>query len=112
MGFITKLRSKAEYKVFHIPLDVSVLSVLHSSMLRARQRVGHLHYFTQETAIATLVDCGYKIIDGFFTAPFNGLPTSQLKARIARLPRKVLFSISPRFAARMIGGCSYLVLAE
>ena len=54
MGLITKLRSKAEYKVFHIPLDVSVLSVLHSSMLRARQRVGHLHYFTQETAIATL----------------------------------------------------------
>ena len=36
MGFLRKLRTKSRYKVFHIPLDVSVFSVLNSSMLHAR----------------------------------------------------------------------------
>lgn len=112
MGFISKLRPRARYKIFHIPLDISILSILHSSMLRARQSVGHLHYFTQETAQATLTDCGYRIIDGFFTAPFDDLPSTALKARMARLPRQALFSASPAFAAKVLGGCSYLVLAE
>lgn len=112
MGFISKPRQRAKYKVFHIPLDISILSILHSSMLRARQRVGHLRYFTQETAQATLTDCAYRIIDGFFTKPFHGLPPTRLKARMARLPRQALFSASPAFAAEVLGGCSYLVLAE
>jgi hypothetical protein len=29
----------------------------------ARRKVGHLHYSTKETAIATVVDCGYTTID-------------------------------------------------
>jgi hypothetical protein len=112
MGFIRRLRTKAQYKIFHIPLDISFLSLMHSSMIRARQLVGHLHYFTQETAIATLVDCGHTVIDGFFTAPFSALPSKSLKARLARFPRSALFSLSPALSARMLGGCGYLVLTR
>jgi hypothetical protein len=112
MGFIKALRAKATYKVFHIPLDISVLSVLRNSMLEQRQCAGHLHYFTPATAMATLKDSGYKIIDSFYTPAFDDLPSKTTKARLARIPRKLLFAASPDLMIKLLGGCSLLVLTN
>ena len=65
IGFLKELKKKANNHIFHIPLDITVSSVLRNTMMSARQSVGHLHYFTQETALATLKDSGYEIIDYF-----------------------------------------------
>lgn len=112
LGFIKSLKQKSTYKIFHIPLDISVLSILRSSMMRDRLNIGHLHYFTRETAIATLQDCGYEIVDSFYTTSFCDLPRKTLKGKIAKLPYKILFTISPDIAVRLLGGCSYLILAK
>jgi hypothetical protein len=111
-GFLRALRSKAEYKVFHIPLDISVQSVVRATMCKHRKRAGHLHYYTQETAVATLEDCGYQILDAFYTTSFDGLRAQSFKSEMARLPRRLFFKISPRWAVRLLGGCSYIVLAR
>jgi hypothetical protein len=79
LGFLRTIRSKADYKIFHIPLDLTVVSVLCGEMTKRRMTDGHLHYFSQETAIATLKDCGYEIIDGFLTAWFLDLPGGGLR---------------------------------
>ena len=63
IGFLKAIKKKSAYKVFHIPLDISVLNVLRGVLLIKRKSVGHLHYFTPATAIATLKDCGYEIVD-------------------------------------------------
>ncbi|MGF1612316.1 MAG: class I SAM-dependent methyltransferase [Kiloniellales bacterium] len=77
LGFLTRLRSRAHWFVFHIPLDLNVQALLQRSrpMLEMRQHYGHLHYFTAETALATLADCGYVVKDSFFTwdAEIDGL---------------------------------------
>ena len=112
MGFIKALKPKANYKIFHIPLDVSVFSILRNSMMNSRKNVGHLHYFTRETALATLVDCGYEIIEGFYTKALDDFPSKTLKAKMMKLPRKILYTISPHWAARLSGGYSYLVLTK
>jgi hypothetical protein len=112
IGFLKALKTKSTFKIFHIPLDVSVLAVLRSTMISARQRVGHLHYFTRETALATLKDCGYEIIDSFYTTPFFDFPSKTLKGKLARRPRKILFDMSPHLSARVLGGCSLLLLAK
>lgn len=112
IGFIKALKSKAEYKVFHIPLDISVLSVLRDSQMTARNSVGHLHYFTPATAVATLNDAGYTVIDSFFTTSFDDLPSKTLKARLAKIPRRILYAISPRIMVKILGGCSLIVLAK
>ena len=109
IGFIKALRAKATYKIFHIPLDVCVLSVLRDSMLDQRRIAGHLHYFTLATAIATLQDSGYEIIDSFYTPAFADLPR---KTTIARLARKLLYAISPDWMVKLLGGCSCLVLTK
>ncbi len=112
VGFLRGLKGKSSYKVFHIPLDISVLDVLRSSLMDKRRIVGHLHYFTRETALATLTDCSYEIVDSFYTTSFSDLPSRTFKAKLARLPRKILFWLSPHLAVKVLGGCSLLVLAK
>jgi hypothetical protein len=40
-------------------------------MLYMRRKYGHLHYFTYETAFATLEDCGYTIVDAVITDDYE-----------------------------------------
>ncbi len=112
-GFLRRLRTKGDYKIFHIPLDLSAVTVLWPSpILRGRQSMGHIHYFTKETALATLTDTGYEIIDYFYTASGLDLPNRGWKQNLVRLPRRVLFSINQDLAVRILGGYSLLVLAR
>lgn len=112
IGFLKDIRSKAAYKIFHIPLDISVASVLRGTMITSRHRLGHLHYFTKETALATLESCGYEIEDFFFTPHFKDLPAKSRKAALAKIPRSLLFSISPDLMVKLFGGCSLIVLSR
>ena len=111
-GFLRALKDRAHHKIFYIPLDISVLSVLRSSMMARRADVGHLHYFSKETAVATLEDCGYQIQDVLYTTPFNDIPAKKIETKLARWPRQLLHSISPNWSARLLGGSSLLVLAK
>ncbi|CAN1537189.1 AdoMet_MTases domain containing protein [Caulobacteraceae bacterium] len=112
MGFLRSLKPKADYKIFHIPIDIFLLSLLRNSMMRAREEYGHIHYFAPETALATLRDCGYEIVDFAFTPMFDGIPGKSLKARLARLPRRILYALSPGLSVRILGGCSMMVLTR
>jgi hypothetical protein len=113
MGFVRSLRSKAAYKIFHIPLSLSVHSVISSRKLTGeRDRWGHLHYFNRETALATLKDCGYEILDTAYTPHFRDLPAESLVGSLARTPLKLFYGLSPDLFVRLLGGCSLLVLAR
>jgi len=112
MGFLSRLRSKASYKIFHIPLDLSAQAILReSALVTAREKVGHMHYFTKYTALATLIDCGYQIIDWQYTRKGIDLPNQGWKTRLLSVPRRSLFALSPNFAVHLLGGFSLLVLA-
>ncbi|MER8475412.1 NAD-dependent epimerase/dehydratase family protein [Mesorhizobium sp. M1163] len=67
MGFLRALRPHGRYHVFHIPLDLHVQGLVRRAYMHARQKAGHLHYFTRETALATLEDTGYTVVDWHFT---------------------------------------------
>jgi len=113
LGFLRGLKEKADFKIFHVPLDLSVQSVFRSSpIIKIRKSVGHLHYFTKETALETLRDSGYEIIDYAYTATCIELPTNGWKADLMRMPRKFAFSLNKDLAVRILGGYSLLVLAR
>jgi SAM-dependent methyltransferase len=112
LGFLARLRPRATRTVFHIPLDLSAQWVFRSGpIVQAREQVGHLHYFTKETALATLRDAGYEVRDWFYTAGAIANPRS-LKAKLAAWPRRALFHLHPDLLVRALGGYSLLVLAE
>jgi cyclopropane fatty-acyl-phospholipid synthase-like methyltransferase len=112
-GFLRQLKRKGTYKIFHIPLELSVQMVWRASQtLHLRKSLGHIHSFTKETALATLSDTGYEIVDHFYTNSSLELPNRSWKADLLKLPRKLLFSISQDLTARVLGGFSLLVLAK
>ncbi|MBE9465027.1 class I SAM-dependent methyltransferase [Dyadobacter subterraneus] len=113
IGFLRKCRQKAEYKVFHIPLDMTVQKVLRKEVLMyARQKVGHLHYFTRETALDTLVDAGYEILDEFYTPWGFEMEQKTLLKKIFQLPFRLFYSLNADLAVRVMGGSSLMVLAR
>lgn len=113
MGFIRGLEGKATYKLFHIPLDLSVSGLLRPAAMRhTREVVGHLHSFTKETALETLRDCGLEVIDWSYTHGAEQLPNPRLKTRIMNIPRRLLRLVNEDFAVRLLGGASIMVLAK
>ena len=113
LGFLRKLRPRAAHKVFHIPLDLSVQTVLRGTPLkRVREIVGHLHYFTCETALESLRHVGYEIIDWRYTSSGLDLPNRSFMQRLAQWPRWLCYKISPEWTVRVLGGYSLLVLGK
>ena len=112
IGFLRDLRSKARYKLFHIPLDMSAQWVMRGRpILREREQAGHLHYFMKDTALLALSDTGYEVVDWFYTPGAIDNPRS-IKARLASWPRKLFMKVNQDLAVRMLGGYSLLVLAQ
>lgn len=113
LGFLKDIRSKATYKIFHIPLDISVQRVLLSKpILKRRREIGHIHYFTKETALATLEDTGYEIIDHFYTAGSLDLASSSFLYSLGKLPLKIASKINQDLTVRILGGHSLMVLTR
>ena len=114
LGFLEKCKPLAKYKIYHIPLDLHVSSVLRGSFVQARYSVGHLHYFSEESALATLKDTGHEILDSLYTNGAMGLfkQHPSIKRAIANAPRWAVSLFSERLSARLFGGYSLLVLAK
>lgn len=112
IGLVRDIRPRAKYKLFHIPLDLSVQAVARQSgLLRRRDDHAHLHYFTRETALRTLTDVGYELVDYFYTPRCIELG-DRLVQKLARGPRKLCFAIAPDLSVRFLGGYSLMVLGK
>jgi SAM-dependent methyltransferase len=120
LGFLGRLRAHGRYFIFHIPLDLNAQSVVARSryMLEMRREFGHLHYFTSETARATLVDTGYTLLDSFYTWDHETEVLGPLEALRhpvrggMRLFDRALFGLKPELAASLRPHFNLLVLAE
>jgi SAM-dependent methyltransferase len=116
MGFLKALSHRADRFIFNVPLDLWMLSLLVDHQVEARRRYGHLHYFSRATALATLADTGYKVVDEQLAPAFDGLdPTVRKQSRALRAlhpARRIGFRISPSVTAKTIGGVCMFVLCE
>lgn len=114
IGFIRKSANKATYKIYHIPLDISLFYLFKNQLMAERNAVGHLHYFTKDTALATLTDTGQKIIDWFYTKHSLEFHTKNLtlKGKIMNLLRRLTYMYSPDLAVKLYGGFSLIVLTK
>jgi SAM-dependent methyltransferase len=112
-SFLRDIKLKSRYKIFHIPLDLSVQTILRRrALLKVRSGYGHLHYFTKEIAIQMLQDSNYKVLDAFYTPRATELPSHEFVRNLLRWPRRLLAALNQDLAARTLGGWSLLVLAE
>lgn len=113
LGFLRSCKNLANNFIFHIPLDLSVNTVLRGTpILGLRNKVGHIQYFNKDIALATLLDCGYEIIDWFYTGSTVDALTVSINSKILRFPRRILYRLSKDFCVRVLGGYSLMVLAK
>jgi len=111
-GFLKGIKTKSDLKVFHFPLDLSVQAVARRrGLLKRRELFGHIHYFTKETALETLKDVGYELLDYFYTPRCIELAKEPIQ-KLAILPRRICFALHEDLTVRVLGGYSLLVLAR
>ena len=111
-SFLRDLKSKSQYKIIHLPLDLSVQSLLRpNGLLSNRRAYGHIHYFTKDIALEMLKDAGYEVVDYFYASRSIGLANNLVK-KLLILPRVLFFSLRKDLAVRVLGGYSLLVLAK
>ena len=112
IGFIRKATSKSTYKIYHIPLDISLNGIIRNIPGKTMEDVGHLHYFTKDTALSILQYTGQTIIDHFYTPGAIELANKNLKKRILNVFRKIMFGIAPNLTVKLFGGYSLMVLTK
>jgi cyclopropane fatty-acyl-phospholipid synthase-like methyltransferase len=112
-SFLREVKPKSTYKILHIPLDLSVQTMVRSqALLKVRESYGHLHYFSKELALQVVKDANYEIIDYFYTPRAIEVPSNELSRKLLKLPRRMLFTLHQDGAARLLGGWSLLLLAR
>jgi hypothetical protein len=115
-SFLRAIQLKGQYKLLHIPLDLTVNTVLSGKLNRFRENYGHLHHFTKEIALQMLNEVGYEVLDYFYTPASLELPAvkfrSEVKRRLLGLPRRLAFALNEDLAARLLGGWALMVLAK
>jgi SAM-dependent methyltransferase len=109
-GFLSTIRERTEHVIVHFPLDMSAYGILRGTPMCARHADGHLHYFCKDTALATLQDCGYSIVDWFYT-PKQELVTG-FKNSISHFVRRAVYGVSPDFTVLALGCYGLLVTAK
>lgn len=113
-GFIKAAAKKADYKIYHIPLDISAYAAVINNYKYIRTPGGHIHYYSKDTALATLRETGQEVIGWFYTKSSTELYKNKgsLFTRCMNLVRRVLFKIKPDLCVRLMGGYSLLVLTK
>ncbi len=112
-AFLRSMRPVAQWHVLHIPLDMNALAVGRGwVIMEARKQIGHLHYFSQKTALALLEETGFTVVDHFYTAWAIDQSYKSWRKRFAAWPRRVAFSIAPHTTVQLFGGWSLMVLAR
>jgi len=113
-SFLRKLKTKSDWFVFHIPLDLSCRTVMKPHvLLQQRQSVGHIHYYTKEMVEWALQDTGYEIVDWVYTKPVVDVQSAgSVKRLVKKILRNISFAISKDWSAKKWGGYSMMILAK
>ena len=107
-GLLRSIREKAEYKIIHIPLDMSVSLLVRNRLMDVRKSVGHIHYFSKHTALALLEDTGYEVLDYSYMPAYEIAPKDPVHLVMAAV-RSLTMKVAADLTSVMLGGCPLLL---
>ncbi len=79
VDFIKQCGTKATYKIYHIPLDLHASAIIRNRLIDVKHAVGHIHFFTKDTALAAITDSGQEVLDYFYTPLSLETPNKNIK---------------------------------
>ena len=109
--FLKRCRKKANCMILAIPLDVSIRTIFQPGIVKGRRDTfGHIHYFNANTALLTLENCGFEIVDHFFTQ--MGFDTKTL-GLFPHLVIKTMYALfGKRWTADIVGSHTLYALVK
>jgi hypothetical protein len=116
--FLTQCKNRAEFKIIVFPMNMNVISVMLNRPKLEYEKAGHLHFFNEFTAIQSMRDCGYEIIDYSYLVGSGKIKTTMnsranWKKRLMAIPRAITNSLlSPSLSLRFFGGGGIMILAR
>ena len=114
--FLDQMEKTADLMVLHIPLDLSLRSLLKPEILEEERRsVGHIHFYTAPFLKRLLRRRGYAVLSWHYTNKYVERPPqlSSLRSRIGMCIRRAAHYGLPRsWAAWLIGGYSVMLVAR
>ena len=118
IGFLKDIKTKYQFQVFNIPLDLSIRYLLNDRPLQMRKSVGHLHYFYDKLILKILEETGFTVIDYLYANNLeietkNATGISKYSQVVRKYLLKVLVkAIGESLASKLYGGFSLTVLCK
>ena len=82
-------------------------------MLQQRTSVGHIHYFTEETALWLLRDTGYTMKQFIYTKPEVDLVKPRtVKQWVKKVLRRFSYAMNKKLSVKLWGGYSLLLYCK
>jgi 2-polyprenyl-3-methyl-5-hydroxy-6-metoxy-1,4-benzoquinol methylase len=114
--FLKKLKDKGDFFLFNIPLEISLFSMIRKKNIfkHSFENVGHLHFYTKRTALLTLENIGFKILNSnLVNNRFEEFKKNKkLHSLIINIPQYILEKLGKNLACSIFGGYSLVVLAK
>lgn len=109
LGFLRQMRKRADHVILYLPLDLSVSALLRGKLAFWREELGHLHYFTKQSAIASLEYAGYEVVNAYYAHHAADRPSTRNAALMAG-PRRLVARYNEDLAQILFGGSSLVAL--
>ena len=112
--FIKKIKKKTNYIYFNIPLEINLLSILRNNFVKSYNDVGHLHFFSKDSALQILKHSGLYIIGNqyFFYSKHNLKKNKTFKSLIIFLLISLIKIINKNLCVKLFGNASLGVLVK
>lgn len=113
IGFLRAVGERCDYVSLHIPLDNTFNHSVRDRYASKLSDPGHMIFLDTPQALSLLSYSGLRVIRYAYTPGFRTPSgTRSLLARLARVPRELVYSVSPWLVSKLLGGCSLMVIAE
>jgi SAM-dependent methyltransferase len=111
--FLEDVRSKCSRVVLHLPLEQSLAHALLRKPTKSHETFRHIHFFSLETALLMIRECGYDVDATQFTAASPEILRlgGSIALKALRSVRYLCYRVAPKQSAMLMGGSVMFVLS-
>lgn len=112
-AFLASVKTISNNYFFHVPLDLSTLTVLFDHrLINARRQVGHIHYFTKGIFLELLRETGLRSPKMSFSNAWKDSSHKRIQTLVLNCFRYPVYFFSQYLNARLFGANTLFLLAE
>lgn len=109
---LSSVLHKCNLLILHLPIEQSVAHILLSKPTQSHKVFQHLYFFSLETALILIRECGYEIVAKKFSAASTEILTfnGSIITKLFRAVRFLSYKLAPALSSRLFGGSVMLIL--